>query len=159
MKKLIIIILSLVFCAIPTFAKAPDSDTVYNTDAISFSITNTYLYKAPGNDFIILEFHWKNITNKPISFNMNLLVTGYQNDRELSMIDYEPNANTDTMSVNCMTRIMPGYENTDYEFIPIKDDSEVTIVVDKAFEVGNSFEDIIYTVIPGELPEFQWPKE
>lgn len=159
MKKLLVLVLSFVLFTIPSFAEAPDSSTIYSTDAILFSLTNTYLHKAPGNDFIILEFHWKNISNEPLYFGMKLSVTGFQNGKELSLINYEPDYDTDMIAVNSMTQIMPGYENTDYEFIPIKDGSEVTIIVDQALEVGNSFEDITYTVIPGELPEFQWPEQ
>lgn len=159
MKKLLALILSLALFSVPSFAEAPDSSTVYQTDDISFSITNTYLHRAPGNDFIIIEFRWKNISNEPQDFSMKLITKGFQNGKEMSLFNYEPDYDTDMMVVNSMTEIMPGYENTDYDFIPIKDDSEVTITVDQMLEVGNSFEEITYTVIPSELPEFQWPEE
>lgn len=159
MKKLIILITIMLLAVAPAIAEAPNPDYLYSTDTISFSVVNTYLHQAPDNDFIIIEFLWRNQTSEPISFNMNLLVTGYQNGKELSRINYEPDYDTDLMSVETLDRIMPGYENTNYEFIPLKDNSEVTIVIDQAFEVGDSFEDITYTVMPSDLSEFKWPEE
>ena len=160
MKKLLLVFLFVaVILNYTATAEMPDPATVYQTDQISFSIIGTYRHSYEPNDFIIIGFNWKNLASEPIYFGMKLLVSGYQNGKEISKINYEPDYDTDVMSVNSMTKIMPGYENIDYEFIPIKDDSEVTIVIDKAFEVGNTFDEITYRVMPSDLPEFQWPEE
>lgn len=132
----------------PTATEAPSTNGEYKTDKISFKIAGNYRYTESGNNYLVIQYDWSNISNENVTFIEALQTEVYQNGVQVDV------GIIGGFDINTLTKVMPGYGATAYEVYEMPDNSQMTVIVDQFLDMYNAFDNVTYTVEPSSLQTF-----
>ena len=119
----------------------------YSTGTVTFSVEGTYYVQDRNKEFAVVGLRWRNDGNGSTEYFTNLMSQAYQNGIGLDqgiLFDLE---------TNYMTSILPGYEIVSYQIFELRDHSDITVIIDTFADIGNLFNDVIYTIPFADLQE------